>query len=69
MTTQNNNQSANIIIADATNENRNSVHMRWTNPDGSEGWVDGEIYYNRDLERYEETTEFKGVEYLVVSKA
>ena len=43
------------IVANFITNQRGSQHMDYTLPDGSDHWVDGEIYYNRDLERYEHT--------------
>ena len=43
------------IVANFTTKHGISQHMDYTLPDGSDHWVDGEIYYNRDLERYEHT--------------
>ena len=48
------------------NFNRNSQFMRWTYPDGSDSWADGEFYYNEQLQRYEHDVEYKGVNYLII---
>ena len=48
-------QSIQTIVANFTTNQRGSQHMDYTLPDGTNHWVDGELYYNRELERHEHT--------------
>lgn len=59
-----------LIQAEAVNHNRSSIHMRWIYPSNSaEGWVDGELYFNKKLNRYENITQdVNGEVYRVVGK-
>lgn len=58
-----------LIQADALNHNGSTKHMRWTYPSGVEGWVDGELYFNKKMNRYEDTTQdVNGDVYRVIHK-
>lgn len=62
------------IVADFITNQRGSQYMEYTLFDGTNHWVDGELYYNRELERYEHTHVVMDAdgniikEYLIVSK-
>ena len=59
------------IVADYFQSHRGQ-YMRWTYPDGTEGDVTGELYYNEELERYEhdvtKVIDDKEIQFLIVSK-
>lgn len=60
-----------VIVADYFQSNRGQ-YMRWSYPDGTEGDVTGELYYNKELERYEhdvtKVIDDKEIQFLIVSK-
>ena len=61
-------ETTQIIIGELT-KHTNSVNLTWEVPNGGEGEVEGELYYNKKEERYEHTaTGPDGKEYLIVGK-